>query len=188
MAYPRRSFGAISLEVPPGLFEDDEAPSGCLAALTATAPATLRIRTLAAGTAASLADIMAGLCRSLPQDVTTTGRKHAWPGLGAAMPGDPHRVHYLFESGGEVFHGLAEAPADLWADYGPYLEGAMLSLDPGEKPHPSLPLHGAHAAPAVHAAEPTPSTGPAAPSRTRTLPWKRSNSAPPSQTPRNACG
>ena len=154
MTYPRRSFGAVSLEVPPGLFEDDEAPPGFLVALTAIAPATLRIRTLAPGKAASLVEIMAGLCPSLPKDVTANGRKHAWPGLASAMPGDPHRVHYLFESGGKVFQSLAEAPANLWADYGPYLEGAMLSLDLGEKPRPSLPLHGAHAAPVVHATQP----------------------------------
>ena len=154
MAYPRRCFGKVSLEVPPGLFEDDEAPSGFLVALTAIAPATLRIRTLSPGNAASLAEIMAGLCPSLPQDVTATGRKHVWPGLAAAMPGDPHRVHYLFESRGDVFHGLAEAPADLWTDYGPYLEGAMLSLDLGEKPRPSLPLHGAQVAPEVRATQP----------------------------------
>ena len=149
MAFPRRSFGQISLEVPPGLFEDDEAPAGFLAALTAIAPATLRIRRLDPAGAPSLADVLSGLSSTAPQTVTAIGRKHTWQGLSAADPGDPQCVHFLFESGGEIFHGLAEAPAGLWADYGPYLEGAMLSLDTGQKPRPSFPLHARQAAPAV---------------------------------------
>ncbi len=156
MSFPRRSFGHISLEVPPGLFEDDEAPAGFLAALTATAPATLRIQTLEPAGASSLAARLSSLCSSAPQTVTATGKKHTWPGLSAKDSGDLHRVHYLFESGGKILHGLAEAPADLWADYGPYLEGTMLSLDAGQKPRPSLPLFAKQGTPMVTDKPPVP--------------------------------
>jgi len=142
MAYPRRQYGPISVEVPPGLFDDDEAPPGLIAAFTAIAPATLRIRTASLAGAPDLATAMSALCSGAARPVMATGTKHTWPGLAADLPGDPHRVHYLFESRGEAWHGLAEAPADLWADYGPFLEGVMLSLDIGDKPRPTLPLTG----------------------------------------------
>lgn len=149
MAYPRRQYGPISVEVPPGLFEDDEAPPGLIAAFTAIAPAILRIRTADLAGAQDLATAMAALCVGTIRPVTATGRKHTSPGLAADLPGDPYRVHYLFESRGEAWHGVAEAPADLWADYGPFLEGIMLSLDIGEKPRPTLPLTGKAPAPQV---------------------------------------
>ncbi|MFN7180290.1 hypothetical protein [Hyphomonas sp.] len=137
--WPRRQFGDISLAIPPGLMEDDEAPPGCLVALTALAPATLRIRKIGIGAATSLADILSGLTEAPPQR-DQAGQGHVWPGLRAEPQGAPCRMHFLFESGGAAYHGLAEAPADLWADYGIFLEAVMRSIDPGGTPSPRLPL------------------------------------------------
>jgi hypothetical protein len=149
MAYQRRQYGPVSVDVPPGLFDDDEATPGLIAAFTAIAPATLRIRKADLAGAPDLATAMAALCRGAIRTVTATGTKHTWPGLAADLPGDPHCVHYLFESRGEAWHGVAQAPADLWADYGPFLEGVMCSLDIGAKPQPTLPLTGKAPAPQV---------------------------------------
>ncbi len=140
MAFQRRHFGGLSLEVPPGLFEDDEAPAGYAIALTALEPATLRLRMIDPAGAASLSDLMDNLAGAPPVEVSAAGESFLWPGLAALVPGEPRVVHYLFETAGQVVHGLAAAPNDLWADYGTFLEAAMLSLDPGGTPVPTLPL------------------------------------------------
>lgn len=149
MAFQRRYFGGLSLEVPPGLFEDDEAPAGYAVALTALEPATLRIRTVDPASAVSLSEVMTGLVGASPKEVEATGEDYVWPGLAAEVPGEPRCVHYLFESGGQVIYGMAQAPPALWADYGSFLEGAMLSLDIGGQPLPSLPLFEHASAPEV---------------------------------------
>jgi len=63
-----------------------------------------------------------------------------WPGLSAATDGAPRAVSYAFESEGQVWWGTLCVPDDLWNDYAPFLEGAMLSLDIGRRPAPSVPL------------------------------------------------
>lgn len=140
MRYPRRPFGPVSLEVPPGLFDDDEAPPGFLVALTALAPATLRIRCLSPGGAACLAAILSALAPGEAEEVAASGDGHLWPGLAVRVPGPTRARHFVFESEGQVFHGAAVAPEDLWEDYGVFLERAMLTIDPGGRPAPSLPL------------------------------------------------
>lgn len=140
MSWLRQTFGPISLAVPPGLFADEDAPPGCLAALTAAVPATLRLRSIRPGSAKSLEAVMAGLTSTSPAIIEAAGEGHVWPGLRAQEDTEPQRVHFLFETGGQVFHGLAEAPGELWDDYGTFLEKVMLSLDPGAAPLPTLPL------------------------------------------------
>lgn len=140
MAFRRQQFGRLSLEVPPGLFEDDEAPAGYVVALTALAPATLRIRMIDPAGAASLSDVMARLIEAPPAEVSAAGENFLWPGLAATVPGEPRDMHFLFESAGQVILGVATAPNALWADYGTFLEGAMRSIDPGGVPVPTLPL------------------------------------------------
>lgn len=154
--WPRRTFGEISLAVPPGLFEDEEAPPGCLAALTAIVPATLRIRMIGSGAATSLAGILSGLTDAVPQEDHAAGEGYLWPGLRAEPPGEPRRMHFLFETGGQVYHGLAEAPADLWVDYGTFLEAVMRSLDPGAPPSPVLPLFAGQGRPDIAERPPAP--------------------------------
>lgn len=149
MSYPRRRFGALSLEVPPGLFEDDEAGPGYQAALTAIAPATLRIREVDPAGMADLAALLASLQQGMPRRVSAAGETHLWPGLAVDVPGDPRRVHYLFESAGRAYHGIASAPDGIWPDYGPFLEAAMLSLDAGAPPAPGLPLFAGEALPEI---------------------------------------
>ena len=163
-SWPRRQFGEISLAVPPGLFEDDEAPPGCLAAFTALAPATLRIRRIDPGAATSLSEILAGLTDASPH-ADQAGEHCIWPGLRAEPPGEPRQMHFLFESGGAAYHGLAEAPSDLWADYGAFLESVMRSLDIAGAPSPRLPLFAEQGAPAV--AERPPEPGPVETARRR---------------------
>jgi len=162
--WPRRQFGEISLTVPPGLFEDDEAPPGCLAALTAIAPTILRIRRIDPGAAASLAELFAGFTDAPPQ-TDQVGEHHIWPGLRAEPHGEPRQMHFLFESRGVAYHGLAEAPSDQWADYGAFLEAVMRSLDIGEIPSPSLPLFSGQGAPGL--AERPPEPGPVETARRR---------------------
>lgn len=140
MAYPRRAFGIFSLEVPPGLFDEDEAPSGYDAALTGYEPVTLRIRTMPAGDAPTLAAVLQSLCDGPPQPVTAIGAAHLWPGLSARDAAGYRLRHYLFESQGQVIHGRIDVPDALWTDYGVFLEAAMLSLDLGRAPAPTLPL------------------------------------------------
>lgn len=153
--WPRRQFGEISLAVPPGLFEDDEAPSGCLAALTALAPATLCIRRIDPGEVSSLAELMASFTDAPPR-ADQAGEHHIWPGLRAEPPGEPRRMHFLFESDGVAYSGLAEAPSDLWTDYGTFLEAVMRSLDIGGAPSPGLPLFAGQGAPDVAERPPEP--------------------------------
>lgn len=154
MGWKRRQYGPISLSVPPGLFENEDAPPGSLAALTAMAPATLSIRMIGIGGAATLSEVMSRLCGAAPRLVHAKGETHLWPGLVAEDPGQPRQIHYLFESGGEVFHGFAEAPSHLWADYGVFLEQVMYSLDPGGPPSPTLPLLAGEDLPEVGEAPP----------------------------------
>lgn len=139
MTYPRRRFGAISMEAPPGLFEDDEAPADCIAALTATVPATLRLWKIDADDAPDLSGLMARLCDGVAREVAAVG-EYVWPGLAADVEGATRATHYLFEHDGAVIHGVASAATELWPDYGPFLEMAMLSLDVGTPPLPYLPL------------------------------------------------
>lgn len=146
--WPRRQFGDISLAIPPGLMEDDEAPPGYLVAITALTPATLRIRRIGTGAATSLAEILSDLTDAPPQE-DQAGQGHVWPGLRAEPQGAPRRMHFLFETAGEAYHGLAEAQADLWADYGIFLEAVMRSLDPGGPPSPRLPLFAGQGVPDV---------------------------------------
>lgn len=73
MIYPRRLFGSLSLEVPPGLFPDDEAPEGCVAALTAAVPAILRIRTIELAGALDLADVLRRAGGGPPRQVFCCG-------------------------------------------------------------------------------------------------------------------
>jgi hypothetical protein len=140
MTYPRRAFGIFSLEVPPGLFEDDEAPFGYDAALTGYEAVTLRIRRMSPGSAAALADVLRLLCDTPPQPVTAAGAAHLWPGLAAREATGYRLRHYLFESQGQVIHGRIDVSDALWTDYGVFLEAALLSLDLGEAPAPTLPL------------------------------------------------
>ena len=149
MAYPRRWFGAFSLEVPPGLFPDDEAPADCAAALTALVPATLRLRTIPLAGAADLAEVLSRAGGGPPRQVTATGEEHVWPGLSATMDGAPHEVVYAFESEGQVWLGTLSVPGDLWNDYVPFLEGAMLSLDIGARPRPTVSLFAGSAVPVI---------------------------------------
>lgn len=150
----RKQYGPVSLAVPPGLYENEDAPPGSLAALTAMAPATLSIRRIDTGGAATLAGVMSRLCGAAPRRVHAKGETHLWPGLVAEDPGQPRQIHYLFESGGEVFHGFAEAPPHLWADYGVFLEEVMHSLDLGQPPSPTLPLFPGEDLPEVAEAPP----------------------------------
>lgn len=140
MMYPRRRFGAVTMEAPPGLFEDDEAPAKCIAALTALAPATLRLWKIEPDGASDLSALMARLCDGAVREVTAIGEDHVWPGIAADVEGDPKETHYLFEHDGAFIHGVACAARALWADYGPFLEMAMLSLDIGARPALYLPL------------------------------------------------
>lgn len=140
MTYPRRRFGSLSLEVPPGLFPDDEAPEGCVAALTAAVPSMLRIRTIELAGALDLADVLRRAGGGPPRQVFAAGEAYVWPGLAAATDGAPRAVSYAFESEGQVWWGTLSVPDDLWNDYAPFLEGAMLSLDIGKRPAPSVPL------------------------------------------------
>jgi hypothetical protein len=156
MSWRRQTFGPISLAVPPGLFADEEAPPGCLAALTAIAPATLRLRIIQPGGARSLEAVMAGLTSATAAAVESAGKGYVWPGLRAQEDTEPQRVHFLFETGGQVFHGLAEAPGHLWQDYGTFLEAVMCSLDPGEAPRPTLPLFRTAPVPQSRRREPPP--------------------------------
>lgn len=140
MAYPRRVFGIFSLEVPPGLFDEDEAPFGYDASLTGYEPVTLRIRRMSPGGAPTLAAVLQRLCDTPPESVTAAGSAHLWPGLSAREAAGHRLRHYLFESQGQVIHGRIDVPDALWTDYGVFLEAAMLSLDLGEAPAPTLPL------------------------------------------------
>jgi hypothetical protein len=149
MSYSRLRFGALTLAAPPGLFEDDEAPADCIAALTSTEPASLRLWRLDASDAPNLAALMAQLCGGASRVVTALGEAYAWPGLAADVEGAPRKTHYLFESQGAAIHGVTETPNELWNDYAPFLEATMLSLDIGARPEPSLPLFAGGAAPEV---------------------------------------
>lgn len=150
MTYPRRNFDGFTLEVPPGLFEDDEAPRDCAAALTAAAPAALRIWKIEPVNYGDLATALAGFCRAAPREIDALGENFIWPGLAANEDSAGLRkTHYVFESRGVLYYGVAAAPDDLWADYGPFLEGAMLSLDIGERPSPTLPLRASGRPPAI---------------------------------------
>lgn len=149
MAYPRRRFGAFSLQVPPGLFPDDEAPADCAAALMALVPATLRIRTIPLAGAADLAEVLSRAGGGPPRQVLATGEEYVWPGLSATMDGAPHEVAYAFESEGQVWLGTLSVPGDLWNDYAPFLEGAMMSLDIGMRPRPTVPLIAGSAVPVI---------------------------------------
>ena len=149
MAYPRRRFGAFSLEVPPGLFPDDEAPAEYAAALTALVPATLRIRTIPLAGAANLAEVLSRAGGGPPRQVSATGEEHVWPGLSAAMDGAPHEVVYAFESEGQVWLGTLSIPGEHWNDYAPFLEGAMVSLDIGTRPAPTVPLFAGSPVPVI---------------------------------------
>ncbi len=149
MAYPRRRFGAFSLEVPPGLFPDDAAPAEYAAALTALVPATLRIRTIPLAGAANLAEVLSRAGGGPPRQVSATGEEYVWPGLSATMDGAPHEVVYAFESGEQVWLGTLSVPGDLWNDYAPFLEGAMVSLDIGARPAPTVPLFAGSAVPVI---------------------------------------
>lgn len=140
MTYPRRRFGAVTMEAPPGLFEDDEAPSDCIAALTAIAPASLRLWKIDPDGAPDLSALMARLCDGAVREMAAIGEEHVWPGLAADVAGDIRETHYLFEHDGAVIYGVARAPHELWPDYGPFLEMAMLSLDIGARPSLYLPL------------------------------------------------
>ncbi|WP_167755840.1 hypothetical protein [Vitreimonas flagellata] len=128
------------MEAPPGLFEDDEAPSDCIAALTAIAPASLRLWKIDPDGAPDLSALMARLCDGAVREVAAIGEEHVWPGLAADVAGDIRETHYLFEHDGAVIYGVARAPRVLWPDYGPFLEMAMLSLDIGARPSLYLPL------------------------------------------------
>lgn len=149
MTYPRRWFGGLSLEVPPGLFADDEAPEGCAAALTAAAPATLRIRMIDLAGAADLSEVLRRAGGGAPRQVSAAGEAYVWPGLSAATDGAPRAVSYAFESEGRVWWGTLCVPDDLWNDYAPFLEGAMLSLDIGRRPVPTVPLFAGSAVPVI---------------------------------------
>ncbi len=140
MVYPRRAFGIFSLELPPGLFDEVDAPFGYDAALTGYEPVTLRIRRIAPGSAPTLAAVMHPLCDAPPQPVTAAGEAHFWPGLSARETSGHRCRHYLFESNGQVIHGRIDVPDSLWTDYGVFLEAALLSLDLGESPAPTLSL------------------------------------------------
>lgn len=140
MTYPRRAFGIFSLEVPPGLFDEDDAPFGYDAALTGYEPVSLRIRRMSPGEAPALAAVMRLLCDAPSRAVTATGAANFWPGLTAREAAGHRLRHYLFESHGQVIHGRIDVSDALWADYGVFLEGALLSLDLGEAPAPTLPL------------------------------------------------
>lgn len=148
MRYPRRNFGALSMEAAPGLFEDDEAPADAVAALAAAAPAFLRVFRCRADDATSLA---AFLDRAAPagerRRVSAIGVDYSWPGLAVDYTGDPRRTHFAFESGGVIYHAITEIAADLWADYFPFFEHAVLTIDPGGEPHPILPLEEFESAP-----------------------------------------
>lgn len=149
MIYPRRWFGGLSLEVPPGLFADDEAPDACVAALTAVAPATLRIRRIDLAGVADLSELLRRAGGGAPQQVFAAGEAYVWPGLSAATDGAPRAVSYAFESDGQVWLGTLCVPDDLWNDYAPFLEGAMLSLDIGKRPAPTVPLFAGSAVPVI---------------------------------------
>lgn len=150
MIYPRRSFDGFTLEVPPGLFEDDEAPEECAAALTAAAAATLRIWKVGPVNYGDLASALAGFCRSAPGEIDALGENFLWPGLAADEEAAGFRkTHYVFENDGVLYYGVAAAPDYLWADYGPFLEGAMLSLDICARPSPRLPLRASGQPPAI---------------------------------------
>ncbi|HVK79377.1 MAG TPA: hypothetical protein VM915_02085 [Verrucomicrobiae bacterium] len=149
MTYPRRRFGVVTMEAPPGLFEDDEAPAACIAALTAIAPATLRLWRVEAGDAPDLSALMARLCDGAARKVAAIGEAYAWAGIAVDVEGEVRATHYLFESGGAVFHGVATAPSELWRDYGPFLEMAMLTFDIGARPSPYLPLFAGGGTPEV---------------------------------------
>lgn len=150
MAYPRLSFDGFTLEVPPGLFADDGAPGGCAAALTAAAPATLRIWKIASAGHADLASTLAGFCSSEARKIETTGGSFIWPGLAAdEKAAGIRKTHYVFENDGVLYYGVAAAPDYLCADYGPFLEGAMLSLDICARPSPRLPLRASGQPPAI---------------------------------------
>lgn len=159
MTYPRQQFGALSLEVPPGLFVDDEAPCGYVVALSAVVPATLRVRMTTLSGASDLSAMIAGLQGAQPREVEAISEAYVWPGLAADIPGEPQQTHYFFESDGQVWHGIVEAPCDLWADYAPFLEGAMLSLDLGEQPAPTVSLFGASSLPIISEKAPLQDTG-----------------------------
>lgn len=149
MIYPRRWFGGLSLEVPPGLFADDEAPDACVAALTAVAPAMLRIRMIDLAGAADLSEVLRRAGGGAPQQVLAMGEAYVWPGLSAATGGAAREVSYAFESDGQVWLGTLCVPDDLWNDYAPFLEGAMLSLDIGKRPAPTVPLFAGSAVPVI---------------------------------------
>lgn len=149
MTYPRRWFGRLSLEVPPGLFADDEAPEACVAALTAVAPATLRIRMIDLAGAADLSEILRRAGGGPPQQVLARGEAYVWPGLSAAMEGADRQTGYAFESDGQVWYGTLCVSDNLWNDYAPFLEGAMLSLDIGRRPAPTVPLFAGSAVPVI---------------------------------------
>ena len=149
MAYPRRAFGIFSLEVPPGLFDEDDAPFGYDAALTGYEPVTLRIRRMSPGDATALSDILQALCDGPPMPVCAAGAAHLWPGLTARETAGHRLRHYLFESHGQVIHGRIDVPDALWTDYGVFLEAAMLSLDLGEVPAPTLALFSGEGLPEI---------------------------------------
>jgi hypothetical protein len=151
MGYPRRHFGPISLEVPPGLIADD-AGDALVRLVAPAAPASLSVLMIEAS----------GSIRSLDQ-LSPTGARlsrveaddgdHSWPGLRAALTG---AVHYGFESGGVIFVGVAECPEGLWTDYGAFLEATMLSLSLGVRPSPTLALLNGEAPPSAGAPAPKP--------------------------------
>lgn len=151
MIYPRKRFGAVTMEASPGLFEDNEAPGDCIAALTAIAPTTLRLWRIDPGNASDLSALMARVCDGAVREVAAVGEEHVWPGLAADIAGEGEvcETHYLFEHAGAVIHGVARAPRELWPDYGPFLEMTMLSLDIGARPSPYLPLFAGDCTPEV---------------------------------------
>lgn len=157
MRYPRRNFGALSMEAAPGLFEDDEAPADAVAALAAAAPAFLRIYKCGADGATTIAALLdREQTTGERRRVTANGVDYSWSGLAVYGAGDPRRADFAFESDGVIYHAITEIAANLWADYFPFFEHAVLTLDLGGEPHPILPLEEFDTAPPANFRSPPP--------------------------------
>jgi len=142
--YPRIAISAgdvaFSLELPPGLFADDPAaaPSSAgapVALFLAVAEGPmLAVRSLSVSGVSSLHDLLE---RDVPEaagqafeDACSGGRSRSHSGLAwREEAGGVIRSRFAFECGGTAFLASAEAPAEMWGDYGVFAERAMMTIE-----------------------------------------------------------
>lgn len=161
--YPRVSIrggaAAFSLELPPGLFPDDrgkvpDGPGQVAAVIRSLADGpVLAVRTWSPVGAATLEDALAVVVgpagRAGLQEARAGGPSRSHVGLAWREAGDGWvRSRFAMEFGGVVLLASAEAPEELWNDYGTFCERAMMTIELSDPSGPpTAPLRPGQATP-----------------------------------------